>query len=760
MQAKNWLLFVGVAILILVGWNLLNNQVQPKKNADDTKDKKEQAKAEPKKDSDKKADKDKVPKKADEEKPAERPKAIPQEEYTLGKDASKYHLTVTLTTLGGGVRAVTLNKFDGADENGRDTHELLHLVPDDPLTPSYLLYLYPEKEPKSDPHPLNTLGRLAWKVVTRDVETDKDGTQKLTFELSEVPGFPELTIRKTYELAERTYHIGFTVEIQDNRPEKGKDQSERILRYQLAGAHGLPIEGVWYTNTYRNAMTGLVDPKGNLYRLVEDSRRISIRGGGDRVPENELGDKAIQYAGVVTQFFASMIVVDTEKNKSTLDWARPMLMSTAMKGKVLKVWKKDRQFLLGGEDRKTHLFVLSHDVENSALDGLEDKVVWVHYRLGDKPMVAEKISGSGSTHKPFLDDISVSVNSEKIALGPGKSQTHSFLFYNGPAKVRLLFQFRGEKAVSSELVTRYETTLHLNTLTDYHWWWLWRNIGWTSLVIACTNLMHWLLGLLYSIVPVYGLCIILLTVMVRGLMFPISRKQALMSQKMQALAPEMKKIQEKYKTDPQAKTHAIMELYRRHGVNPLGGCLPLLLQMPIFLGLYYAFQESIFFRLAHFLWIQNLAAPDMLIYWSDAIPLISTPESQGWIFYLGPYLNLLPIFAVTLMLIQQKYLSPPPTDENMASQMKIMKYMMIFMGFMFYKVAAGLCIYFIASSLWGLAERKLLPKKKAAGAAPPAELGKTPAKVKKPPKSPKNGDGAIQKVKDWWADVLKQAKKK
>ena len=75
-----------------------------------------------------------------------------------------------------------------------------------------------------------------------------------------------------------------------------------------------------------------------------------------------------------------------------------------------------------------------------------------------------------------------------------------------------------------------------------------------------------------------------------------------------------------------------MELYRKHGVNPaagLGGCLMLFLQMPIFLGLYFALQESFFFRLEPFLWIQNLAAPDMLFWWSEKIPFISDPSHDG-----------------------------------------------------------------------------------------------------------------------------------
>ncbi|MGH9676980.1 MAG: YidC/Oxa1 family membrane protein insertase, partial [Candidatus Acidiferrum sp.] len=229
-----------------------------------------------------------------------------------------------------------------------------------------------------------------------------------------------------------------------------------------------------------------------------------------------------------------------------------------------------------------------------------------------------------------------------------------------------------------------------------------------------TNVMHGLLYYLHFLVGSYGLTIILLTVMVRGLMFPISRKQALTSLRMQELSPELKKLQAKHKDDRQAMGAAQMELYRKHGVNPFGTCWFLLLQMPVFMGLYYCLQESIHFRLAEFwpTWVINLAAPDMLIPWGDRIPLLSRPEDYGGFLYLGPFFNLLPIIAVTLMIFQQKYTMPPPADQQQEMQQKMMKYMMIFFGLMFYKVAAGLCIYFIASSSWGFAERKLLPKKK------------------------------------------------
>ena len=198
-------------------------------------------------------------------------------------------------------------------------------------------------------------------------------------------------------------------------------------------------------------------------------------------------------------------------------------------------------------------------------------------------------------------------------------------------------------------------------------------------------------------------------------MFPVSRKQALTSLRMQELAPELKKLQEKFKGDRQALGAAQMELYRKHGVNPFGSCWLILLQMPVFLGLYYALQESIHFRLAPFLWVQNLAAPDQIFEWGTWIPMVSVPKDYGGWFYLGPFFNVLPVIAVTLMLFQQKMTMPPPADEQAAMQMKMMKFMMVVMGLMFYKVAAGLCMYFIASSLWGFAERKLLPRRKKLG---------------------------------------------
>jgi len=518
------------------------------------------------------------------------------------------------------------------------------------------------------------------------------------------------------------------------------------------------------------------------------------------VPLGSLGTSVLQYLGVSTQYFSSLIVPDNKqappadggvKPGDVLAYCRPTLESEQVAGVIDQVDTSDPErpklFLkLIGPLPQTLVFVMLPRCKQRLAEAELEKgsrVFVSYYNYTPLFRATERIATdihAGNVPRVQFDDITVRGVSNVLTLEPGKSIVHKYLLYHGPSKVRLLSQFRGDKAVAPELVERYADTLHLRTLTDYRsagpFGLVASKIMWTEILILTTRFMHWLLDWLHWLVPNYGLSIILLTLIVRASMFPISRRSALLSQRMQGLAPEIKKVQEKYKNDPQAKTAAVMELYRKHGVNPFGSCLPMMMQMPFFLGLYYCLQESIHFRLASFLWIENLAAPDMLIYWGNSIPIISDPDNMAGGFfsflYLGPYFNLLPVIAVTLSLLQMKMMTPPPADEQQEMQQKMMKYMFVFMGIMFYKVAAGLCIYFTISSLWGLCERKLLPKKTATPAlatGPAAETGGgngaatggRQARGKgKPDKKDKKPDTAVQKVKDWWTELLRNAQKR
>jgi YidC/Oxa1 family membrane protein insertase len=236
--------------------------------------------------------------------------------------------------------------------------------------------------------------------------------------------------------------------------------------------------------------------------------------------------------------------------------------------------------------------------------------------------------------------------------------------------------------------------------------------GWFGSVARA---MLFVLHIFYRMVGNYGIAILMLTILVRMCMFPISFKQTQNMARIQALKPEMDRINEKFKDDLQKKSQATQDLYRKNNINPVAGCLPMFLQLPIFMGLYRALMVDVELRQSPFFgesirWCSNLAAPDMLWNWSAIMPDFVT-KAQG-LFGLGPYLNIFPLITVCLFLVTQQMTMPAPTNEQGAMQQKMMKYMTLFMGLMFYKVASGLCLYFIASSLWGIAERKLLPKPK------------------------------------------------
>lgn len=629
--------------------------------------------------------------KAEQPKPVEPPKPQPKPDLiTLGGD--DYLIKATLTTLGAGVKNLTLTPFPQVDRMGLGVKlpdgslQQLELIPDGPV-PSFAIYHYASPNP-DDERPLDTLGVRVWSKGERK-QSDDEQSISFSTELTEFG----VRLIKTFTLKKHELHLGLSVKIE--RLADAKDLP--AFRYQLAGGRGLPIEGEWYTTVFRNTLVGMVNDKGVVERYMDDSRALGHTGGSDRYRRAE---RQIQYAAVAVQYFISAIVADNEQpNPKFIEFARATVESRP--------------------DPK----------------------------------------------RPFLDDITIRAIAEAENPKPGETVEHKYLLYHGPIKVRLLSQLNG--ALDSKLIDRYETTLHMYSFTDMG------SFGfWTEVIVFFTNLVHSIIGFLRGILPSGwdALCIMLVTVLVRGLMFPISRKQtasmARTQEQMAKVKPEMAKIKEKFKGDMMAQQQAMSELYRKHGINPaagLGGCLMVFLQMPVFLGLYFALQESFLFRLKRFIWAPNLTAPDMLFWWSEKIPFISDPESQGGFFYLGPFFNLLPVVAIALMFVQQKMMTPPAMDDQTKMQQSMMKYMMIFFCFMFYKVPAGLSLYFICSTGWGLAERKLLPKKPKPGVGPSSDVSskknddKSPAgsKGKSKPK-----DEEPSKLRSWWDNLLKEASKK
>ena len=188
----------------------------------------------------------------------------------------------------------------------------------------------------------------------------------------------------------------------------------------------------------------------------------------------------------------------------------------------------------------------------------------------------------------------------------------------------------------------------------------------------------------------YGIAIILLTILVRLVFWPITQKANNSMRKMQKLQPQMKEIREKYKANPQEMNVRMMELYRKEKVSPLGGCLPLLFQIPVFFALYSALDSAVELRQVGFLWCTDLAKPDLIG------PQIDLP-------FLGPT-GLHPlVIAMTILMIVQQRMTPSAADPM---QQKMMMLMPVIMLFMLYNLPSGLTLYWTVSQVFSILQMK------------------------------------------------------
>jgi YidC/Oxa1 family membrane protein insertase len=226
------------------------------------------------------------------------------------------------------------------------------------------------------------------------------------------------------------------------------------------------------------------------------------------------------------------------------------------------------------------------------------------------------------------------------------------------------------------------------------------------------KILKWLLLLFYKIIPNYGIAIILLTLLVKILFFPLTKKGSEATLRMQAIAPKIKELQEKYKDAPQKMNAEMAGLYKKEGYNPLSGCLPMLLQIPIFFAMYNLFNNHFDLRGAMFIprWIPDLSLPEAIYTFTDfQIPIL------GW-----TALRLLPFIYVGSQLLYGKVTQTP--DQKGNTQMKLMLYVMPLMFFfILYNVPSGLLIYWIFSNIFTMVQQvminKYLAPKRAAQAA-------------------------------------------
>ncbi len=243
----------------------------------------------------------------------------------------------------------------------------------------------------------------------------------------------------------------------------------------------------------------------------------------------------------------------------------------------------------------------------------------------------------------------------------------------------------------SDLLTGY--TPDFIACQSFHGWFAFISQPFANFLFILMKFFHYLTNS-------WGFSIILLTVALRLMLYPLNAWSMKSMLKMQQIAPEVTALQEKYKKDPKKAQIEIMNLYRQREINPMSGCFPLLIQMPFLIGMFDLLKSTFELRGASFIpgWIDNLAAPDVLFSWS-------TP-----IFFIGNQFHLLPIILGVVMFLQQRMMSTLPKDrslwtEQQRQQRAMGSIMAVVFMVMFYNFPSGLNIYWLSSMLLGMLQQ-------------------------------------------------------
>ncbi len=437
------------------------------------------------------------------------------------------------------------------------------------------------------------------------------------------------------------------------------DDSPGMELVKVDGSQGLPLEFSWGsvapTSTFYEAAVTEVPFQGNKGELV-----MKGRGNGleiERVYTFNRDSYLMELAVRVKNVSPGVLQGTAELHQSN----QPFRETGA-----------GSQFLFVGpayymNESLTEMGSGDYEDGPKTVDGRMD---WVAYEgtyfmcailpQGDS-VVSATMRGVGE------DGVRMRVSSALDTLQPGEEKVYNYQLYFGPKKLDIL------KSSGSNL----DKAL---------------NFGWFD-VIAQPTL--WLLNIFYGIFKNYGIAIILVTIAFKAVFWPITQKGMKSMKNMQKLQPKMVKLKEKYKGDPTKMNQEVMNLYKTYKVNPLGGCLPMVLQIPVFFALYKVLLMCIELRHAPFmLWIGDLSSPDRLPIGIDI-----------------PYLGGIPVLTLLMggsMFLQQK-MTPTTADPTQA---KIMMFLPILFTFMFVNFASGLVLYWFVNNLLAILQQQIINRQK------------------------------------------------
>lgn len=325
--------------------------------------------------------------------------------------------------------------------------------------------------------------------------------------------------------------------------------------------------------------------------------------------------------------------------------------------------------------------MINETLEQIKIDSLEDKNIYTGtigwMALQDRYFMTSIIPKEPTDARMALTVIGPKLlaarwEQPEFMIAPLQRKTVSVDLYFGPKKISILKSFDNglEKAV---------------------------NFGWFDFIARpCL----WIMNTIYKAVPNYGLAIIILTILIKAILWPLGQKSYKSMAQMKRMQPLMAEIREKHKNDKRKMNEEVMALYRTYKVNPMGGCLPMVAQIPVFFAFYRMLYEAIELRHAPFMgWINDLSAPDRLFDLGVSIPFMEPPYG----------IPVLTIIMGGTMFLQQK-MQPPMGDPTQA---KMMMFMPIIFTVIFINFSSGLVLYWLVNNILSISQQYLISKKPA-----------------------------------------------
>ncbi|NLF32380.1 MAG: membrane protein insertase YidC [Planctomycetes bacterium] len=486
----------------------------------------------------------------------------------------------------------------------------------------------------------------------------EDGVQRTRFRLNLYdPATDTLayTLIKTYEVRPGSYSFRMTVEVENH------SGAARDLAIIQNGPTGIPLEDVRGDQReviVANYMAGKGEvslPKNGKTLRTKSLTAAQRQPLGTNAPD---GDPVV-WAGIANKFFASLMY-------PIPDGIDPTNLQAAVTPADLVVPPAQTTY-----DFHTQMVGTGEGAAQLVLVQTRPQTVAPSPAEGAAEPATQATQGASSTSLKFSYDVFV-----------------------GPKDGEVL------EAAPLHAMLNYGTAI---TFQSCQW----------CLVDPLARGVMWLIAAGGSLLHNYGLMIILLVLVIRLALHPITKRSQVSMLKMRKLQPQMQAIQEKYKDDKEGQQKAMMDFMRQTGFSPFLGCLPMLLQMPIWIALWAGLNASVALRHEGLLpfWITNLAGPDTVLHLAEpfTIPLLGR--------MMGPVtgLNLLPLLLAVFMFLQQKLMpmqaGPAGASKEQEQQQKIMMYFMsIFMLLIFYNAPSGLTLYIMASTAYGVVESAVIRK--------------------------------------------------